>query len=178
MSRIGKRPVAIPAGVKVERRGREVLVSGPRGKLSERLPASIEVSIDDSKVSFARADDRKPTRAAHGLARALVANMVRGVTEGFSRELELHGVGYRAEAAAKELRLSLGLSHPVLVRVPEGVKVSVQESRIRIEGADRGLVGQFAADVRALRPPEPYKGKGLRYVGERVRRKVGKAGTA
>jgi large subunit ribosomal protein L6 len=178
MSRIGKRPVEIPKGVTVECRGHEVHVKGPKGTLAESLPDAVEVEVEGAEVRFRRRDDRTPSRAAHGLARALVANMVRGVTQGFLRELEIQGVGYRAESSGQQLKLSLGYSHPVNVPVPAGLKVSVQDNRIRIEGSDKGLVGQFAANVRELRPPEPYKGKGIRYVGEHVRRKVGKAGTA
>jgi len=178
MSRVGKRPVEIPSGVSVERRGAELQVKGPKGSLVEQLPASIDVRVESGEVVLARQDDRQPTRAAHGLARALVANMVRGVTEGFTRELEIQGVGYRAEASGQTLKLSLGFSHPVNVPVPAGLKVSVADNKIRIEGASKQLVGQFAANVRGLRPPEPYKGKGIRYVDEQVRRKVGKAGTA
>jgi large subunit ribosomal protein L6 len=178
MSRIGKRVIEIPKGVTVECRGHDVRVKGPKGELGGSLPASVEVEVEGAEVRFRRRDDRQPSRAAHGLARALVANMVRGVTQGFQRELEIQGVGYRAEASGQQLKLSLGFSHPVNVPVPAGLKVSVQDNRIRIEGSDKGLVGQFAANVRELRPPEPYKGKGIRYVGEHVRRKVGKAGTA
>jgi large subunit ribosomal protein L6 len=178
MSRVGKRPVEIPKGVSVEQSGRELHVKGPKGSLAERMPVSIDVRIQGGEVLVSRQNDRQPTRAAHGLARALVANMVQGVTQGFTRELELQGVGYRAEASGQTLKLSLGFSHPVNVPVPAGLKVSVADNKIRIEGADKQLVGQFAANVRGLRPPEPYKGKGLRYVDEQVRRKVGKAGTA
>jgi large subunit ribosomal protein L6 len=178
MSRIGKRPVAIPKGVTIERKGAEIHVKGPKGTLAESLPPSVNVAVEGEEITFKRSDDRTPTRAAHGLARALVANMVRGVTEGFVRELEIQGVGYRAEAAGQTLKLTLGFSHPISVKVPAGLKVSVAENKIKIEGADKMLVGQFAANVRELRPPEPYKGKGVRYVGEHVRRKVGKAGTA
>jgi large subunit ribosomal protein L6 len=178
MSRVGKRPVEIPKGVSVEQSGRELHVKGPKGSLAERMPVSIDVRVENGEVLVARQNDRQPTRAAHGLARALVANMVKGVTQGFARELELQGVGYRAEASGQTLKLSLGFSHPVNVPVPSGLKVSVADNKIRIEGANKQLVGQFAANVRGLRPPEPYKGKGLRYVGEQVRRKVGKAGTA
>jgi large subunit ribosomal protein L6 len=178
MSRVGKRPVEIPKGVSVEQSGRELHVKGPKGSLAERMPVSIDVRVENGEVLVARENDRQTTRAAHGLARALVANMVKGVTQGFARELELQGVGYRAEASGQTLKLSLGFSHPVNVPVPSGLKVSVADNKIRIEGADKQLVGQFAANVRGLRPPEPYKGKGLRYVGEQVRRKVGKAGTA
>jgi large subunit ribosomal protein L6 len=178
MSRIGKRPVPIPKGVTVESKGAEISVKGPKGTLAESLPASVKVAVEGEEVTFQRSDDRTPTRAAHGLARALVANMVLGVTQGFVRELEIQGVGYRAESAGQTLKLTLGFSHPVQVPVPAGLKVSVQDNKIKIEGADKMLVGQFAANVRELRPPEPYKGKGIRYVGEHIRRKVGKAGTA
>jgi large subunit ribosomal protein L6 len=178
MSRVGRRPVEIPTGVTIEQKGRELQVKGPKGSLAECMPVSIDVRIEGGEVLVARQNERQPTRAAHGLARALVANMVRGVTEGFTRELEIQGVGYRAEASGQTLKLSLGFSHPVNVPVPAGLKVSVADNKIRIEGADKQLVGQFAANVRGLRPPEPYKGKGIRYVDEQVRRKVGKAGTA
>jgi large subunit ribosomal protein L6 len=143
------------------------------------IPHGISVEVAGGLVRFAREDDRKPTRALHGLSRALVANMVKGVTEGFSKLLDIEGVGYRAEVDGKRLRLALGFSHPVLLEIPQGLKVSVERNvRIKIEGIDRQLVGQFSADVRAIRPPEPYKGKGIRYTAERVRRKVGKAGAA
>jgi large subunit ribosomal protein L6 len=178
MSRIGKQPVEIPKGVSVELRDGEIHVKGPKGTLAEGLPEAVEVEVEGAEVRFRRRDDKQPSRAAHGLARALVANMVVGVTKGFQRELEIQGVGYRAEASGQQLKLSLGFSHPVNIAVPHGLKVSVQDNRIRIEGSDKGLVGQFAANVRELRPPEPYKGKGIRYAGEHVRRKVGKAGTA
>jgi large subunit ribosomal protein L6 len=178
MSRIGRKVIELPKDVTVERKGGEVQVKGPKGTLSESLPTSITIEVAGTEVRFTRADDRTPTRAAHGLARALVANMVQGVTKGFVRELEIQGVGYRAEAAGQKLKLTLGYSHPIQVDVPAGLKVSVQDNKIKIEGADKGVVGQFAANVRELRPPEPYKGKGVRYVGEHVRRKVGKAGTA
>jgi len=178
MSRIGRAPIAIPNGVTVTHAGGSVNVKGPKGALSVRIPKGISVDVEAEEVRFGRQNEKKSTKALHGLARALVANMVTGVTEGFVKELEIQGVGYRAEASGKLLKLSLGFSHPVEVRIPEGLSASIQDGKIRIEGVDRQLVGQFAANVRALRPPEPYKGKGIRYVGERVRRKVGKAGTA
>jgi len=179
VSRIGRRPVAIPSGVSVEVGGDGVRVKGPKGSLRGTMPRGIAVAVEGAAVRFTRADDRKPTKALHGLSRALVANMVRGVTEGFSRELEIEGVGYRAEVDGRNLKLSLGFSHPVTMPIPEGLKVTVEKNTaIRIDGIDRALVGQFAANVRAVRPPEPYKGKGIRYSGERVRRKVGKAGAA
>jgi large subunit ribosomal protein L6 len=179
MSRIGKAPIAIPDGVTVDLVGDEVRVKGPKGVLSERIPGSIDVKIGNSEIVFERPDDRRNHRELHGLARALVASMVNGVTRSFVKELEIQGVGYRAEVDAKTLKLTVGYSHPVNMPILEGLKVSVDRNVIvRIEGISAQKVGQFAADVRSVRPPEPYKGKGIRYVGERVRRKVGKAGAA
>jgi large subunit ribosomal protein L6 len=175
MSRIGRRPVAIPSGVTVAVQQGQVSVKGPKGTLAQALPPGIRLEIADGRARFTRPDEQTRTRALHGLARAALANMITGVTQGFARELEIQGVGYRAEVKGKKLALALGFSHPVEVAIPEGLSVSVAESRIKIEGADRARVGQFASDLRELRPPEPYKGKGIRYAGERVRRKVGKA---
>jgi len=179
MSRIGKAPVAIPDGVTVDFVGDEIRVKGPKGTLSERMPGSIDVKIENSEIVFKRPDDRRDHREQHGLARALVASMVTGVTQSFAKELEIQGVGYRAEADAKTLKLIVGYSHPIEMSIPEDLKVSVDRNVIvRVEGISAQKVGQFAADVRSVRPPEPYKGKGIRYVDERVRRKVGKAGAA
>jgi large subunit ribosomal protein L6 len=179
MSRVGRRAIPIPNGVSVEAKGGAVQVKGPKGALATRMPERIEVSVSGGQVSVARKGDDKPTRALHGLARALIQNMVKGVTEPFVKELEIQGVGYRADVAGKTLKLLLGFSHPVELPIPDGLKIGVDKNvTIRIEGIDRQQVGQFAADLRAIRPPEPYKGKGIRYVGERVRRKVGKAGAA
>ena len=179
MSRVGKAPIAIPDGVKVDRVEDGIRVKGPKGTLSERIPERISATIEDAQIVLERPDDRRESRSLHGLARALVANMVRGVTQGFAKELEIQGVGYRAEADSKVLKLNVGYSHPVEMPIPEGIKVSVDRNvMIKIEGISRQQVGQFAADVRSVRPPEPYKGKGIRYLDERVRRKVGKAGTA
>jgi len=176
MSRIGKRPIAIPQGVTVECTDGVVRVKGPKGTLNEALPRGIGMAVESGQVRFSRPDDSTKTRALHGLARALVANMVRGVVEPFAKELEIQGVGYRADVSGKTLNLQLGFSHPIAVPVPDGLKVSVDRNVvIRVEGIDRHQVGQFAADLRELRPPEPYKGKGIRYLGEHVRRKVGKA---
>ena len=169
--------MAIPSGVTVGHAEGSVSVKGPKGALSVQIPQGISVEIESEQVRLCRGDEKKKTRALHGLARALVANMVTGVTEGFVKELEIHGVGYRADVSGKTLKLALGFSHPVEVPIPKGLSVSLQDGRVRVEGIDRQLVGQFAANVRSLRPPEPYKGKGIRYPGERVRRKVGKAGT-
>ncbi|MDH3213517.1 MAG: 50S ribosomal protein L6 [Myxococcales bacterium] len=179
MSRVGKRPIPIPDGVSVAHERGAVSVKGPKGVLSQRIPEGIGVDIGEGQVTLRRPDDRKQSRALHGLARALLANMVRGVTEPFVKQLEIQGVGYRAEASGKKLTLQVGLSHPVEMPIPEGLSVAVDRNVIvRVEGIDRAQVGQFAADVRAIRPPEPYKGKGIRYVDERVRRKVGKSGVA
>ncbi len=177
MSRVGKLPIPIPDGVTLDRSGAEVRVKGPKATLSARIPERIALEVGDGEARLVRPDDNKETRAFHGLARALVANMVTGVTEGFSKQLEIEGVGYRAEAKGKTLVVNVGFSHPVEMAVPEGLTVKVEaNTKIRIEGADKQAVGQFAADVRALRPPEPYKGKGIRYEGEHIRRKVGKTG--
>ena len=177
MSRIGKKVIPIPDGVTVNVANGELQVKGPKGTLSGPIPAGITANVADGELSFSRPDDSKPARANHGLARALGNNMVVGVSEGFTKVLEIEGVGYRADVKGKTLNLLLGFSHPVAVPVPEGLKVSVdQNTKVAIEGADKQTVGQFAADVRALRPPEPYKGKGVRYEDEHIRRKVGKAG--
>jgi len=177
MSRIGRKPVEIPSGVSVDRVDGGLRVKGPHGTITERMPARISVEIAGGEIRFTRPDDRKPTRALHGLARALAANMVRGVTKPFVRELEIQGVGYRADVSGKLLRIQIGFSHPVEVPIPDGIKASVERNvQIRLEGVNRQQIGQFAADLRGIRPPEPYKGKGIRYLGEQVRRKVGKAG--
>jgi large subunit ribosomal protein L6 len=163
--------VAIPSGVTVSCQDGSVSVKGPKGTLAQRVPAGIRVEVAEGQV-----DSRAPTSRT-GAARLASggANMIQGVTSGFVRELEIQGVGYRAEVKGKKLVMALGFSHPVEMAIPEGLAVSVAEGRIKIEGSDRGRVGQFASDVREVRPPEPYKGKGIRYVGEQVRRKVGKA---
>jgi large subunit ribosomal protein L6 len=177
MSRIGRQAIPIPKGVTIERHDGLVQVRGPKGQLGGKLPPTVEMEVAAEEVTFARTDERKTARAHHGLARAMVANMVRGVTQGFVRDLIIEGVGYRAEIAGKKLTLALGFSHPVVVEVPEGLSVSVEGvNKIKIEGIDREKVGQFAAELRNIRPPEPYKGKGVRYADERIRRKVGKAG--
>ncbi len=178
MSRIGKRPVPIPSGVTVEIGETEIQVKGPKGTLSGPIPEGIKAKVEDDALVLERPDDSKPARANHGRARALANNMVVGCSEGFTRRLEIEGVGYRADVQGKVLNLLLGFSHPVAMPIPEGLSVSVeQNTKVAIEGADKQVVGQFAADVRALRPPEPYKGKGVRYDDEHIRRKVGKAGS-
>ena len=179
MSRIGNRPIDVPTGVELKLQDGSLQVKGPKGQLHQVLPPEIEVEIANDQVRFKRPNDKTKMRALHGLARALVGNMVKGVTIGFSRELEIQGVGYRADTRGSTLNLLLGLSHPVEMAVPDGISVSVEgNTKIKIEGIDKQQVGQFAADVRRLRPPEPYKGKGIRYSDEYVRRKVGKTGAA
>jgi len=178
MSRVGKEPIAIPSGVDVTLEGRRVVVKGPNGTLAHQAPEAITVSRDGDTLVVTRPDDERENRALHGLTRSLVHNMVVGVSQGFSRELEIVGVGYRAQAQGpSKLELQVGFSHPVRFEAPEGVTFEVpQPTRIVVRGADKQLVGQVAADVRKSRPPEPYKGKGIRYAGEQIRRKVGKAG--
>ena len=179
MSRVGRKTISIPNGVTVETLNGGVRVKGPKGTLTERMPARVDVRVESGKVSVSRSAEDKATRALHGLARALIQNMVRGVVDPFVKELEIQGVGYRADVAGKTLKLLLGFSHPVELAIPEGLKIAVDKNvMVRVEGINRQQVGQFAADLRSIRPPEPYKGKGIRYVGERVRRKVGKAGAA
>lgn len=177
MSRIGKQSIALPSGVELNLANGEMQVKGPKGTLSCPVPEGIAVKVEDGSIVVERPDDSKPARARHGLARALANNMVVGVSTGFSRNLEIEGVGYRAEVKGKVLNLLLGFSHPVDMPIPEGLTVAVEaNTKLSIQGADKQLVGQFAADVRSLRPPEPYKGKGVRYDDEHIRRKVGKAG--
>jgi len=178
MSRIGKAPITVPGGVDVTISGADVTVKGPKGSLSRTLPGAISVRQDDGQLVVERPNDERDNRALHGLSRTLVNNMVVGVTEGFSKELEIIGVGYRAEAQGPEkLRLALGFSHPVLLDAPSGITFEVpSQTRVIVRGIDKELVGQVAADIRAIRKPEPYKGKGVRYLGEKVRRKAGKTG--
>jgi large subunit ribosomal protein L6 len=176
MSRIGRLPIAIPPGVTIEEAGGEVRVRGPKGQLAQRLPAGISMQVADGTLRFGRPDDANLNRGLHGLARKLVANMVEGVTTGFTRVLEITGVGYRAEARGNVLWLTLGYSHPIAYQLPPGVAAKVDKQvTVTLEGSDRQLLGEVAAAVRGLRPPEPYKGKGVRYAAERIRRKAGKA---
>ena len=178
MSRIGRAPVVIPQGVKIKQDGRHVTVEGAKSTLSFALPETISVKISDQALTVERANDEKAVKALHGLSRALIANMVLGVTTGFSKELEIVGVGYRAQLQGKQLSLSVGFSHPVVVPIPDGLTVEVPKpTSVLIKGADKQLVGQFTANLRRIAPPEPYKGKGIRYANEVVRRKAGKAAT-
>jgi large subunit ribosomal protein L6 len=177
MSRIGRTPVAIPSGVDVTIKGREVTVTGPRGTLSMEVAAPIEVAQADGVITVTRPNDEGEIRALHGLSRSLIANMVTGVTEGFRKTLEIVGVGYRVQARGQSLEFSLGFSHPVPVTPPEGITLRVESpTRFVVEGIDKQQVGEVAANIRKIRKPDPYKGKGVRYQGEQIRRKVGKAG--
>jgi large subunit ribosomal protein L6 len=178
MSRIGKLPIRVESGVEVTVQAGKVSVKGPQGRLEHALPAGISAKLDERELIVQRRDDSKRLKSLHGLTRALLANAVQGVSKGFTKQLEIHGVGYRADVAGKVLKLSLGYSHPVEFPVPEGIEVAVEErnTRIKVSGHDRQQVGQVAADIRALRPPDVYKLKGIRYAGEQLRKKAGKTG--
>jgi large subunit ribosomal protein L6 len=177
MSRIGKKPVAMPKGVTMQIQGNTVAVKGPRGELQRTLHPEMRIALANDQFTVARPSDEKRHKALHGLTRTLVQNMVDGVSKGFSKSLEIQGVGYKAEAKPYGVNLIVGYSHPVKYEAPKGIKISVDNNvLVKVEGADKELVGQVAAELRAVRPPEPYKGKGIRYVGEQVRRKAGKTG--
>ncbi len=178
MSRIGKHPVALPKGVTVTLKdGNQITVKGPKGELSRSLPTAMLISQDDAQITVARPDDESNHKALHGLTRTLIANMVEGVTKGFTKQLELVGVGYKAEVRPYGLQLALGYSHAIEYKAPTGIKLSAPvPTQILVEGANKEVVGQVAAEIRSLRPPEPYKGKGVKYAGEQIRRKAGKAG--
>jgi len=177
MSRIGRQPVAVASGVEIDvAEGNAVTVKGPRGSLSRQFPPTIVLEREDGRVVVRRPNDEGKQRALHGLSRTLLNNMVVGVTTGFTKTLEVQGVGYRAQLQGTNLQLALGFSHPVIVAPPEGITFAVEGPRVHVQGNDKEQVGQVAANIRKLRPPEPYKGKGIRYSGERVRRKAGKTG--
>jgi large subunit ribosomal protein L6 len=177
MSRIGRQPISVPPNVTITiDEGNRVVVKGPRGELNRQFPRTISFAREDGVITVTRPSDEGQQRALHGLSRTLLANMVAGVTSGFTRVLEVQGVGYRAQVQGSALQLALGFSHPVIISPPEGIRFTVEGPRITIEGIDKERVGQVAANIRKLRPPEPYKGKGIRYFGERVRRKAGKSG--
>ncbi len=177
MSRVGFKPVPVPSGVQITfEDGNMVRVKGPRGELSRRFPAEISFDSGEGEIHVKRPSEEPPVRALHGLSRSLLSNMVVGVSEGFTKTLEVQGVGYRAQLQGSSLQMALGFSHPVVVDPPQGITFSVEGPRVTVQGIDREQVGQVAADIRKLRPPEPYKGKGIRYQGERIRRKAGKAG--
>lgn len=177
MSRIGRLPITVPSGVEVTLDGREVTVKGPKGTLSHTVAEPIEVVMEDGKVTVTRPNDINTVRALHGLTRSLINNMVVGVTEGYKKTLVIQGVGYRVVAKGKNLEFSLGYSHPITVEPPEGITFTVERpTQLTVEGIDKQKVGEIAANIRKLRKPDPYKGKGVRYEGEQIRRKVGKAG--
>jgi large subunit ribosomal protein L6 len=178
MSRIGKAPVAVPNGVTVTLKDDNVIsVKGPRGELTRSLPSAMTVAQENGQVTVTRPSDEDQHKSLHGLTRTLIANMVEGVTKGFSKNLELVGVGYKAEVRPYGLQLALGYSHPIEYRAPRGIKLTAPApTQIVVEGANKEVVGQVAAEIRSLRPPEPYKGKGVKYAGEQIRRKAGKAG--
>ena len=177
MSRIGRQPIPVPSGVSVTiADDNNVTVKGPKGQLERQFPPTMQLSREDENLVVSRPNDEGKQRALHGLSRSLLNNMVVGVTNGFTKTLEVQGVGYRAQLQGTSLQLALGFSHPVIIAPPEGISFAVEGPRIHIQGIDNERVGQVAANIRKLRPPEPYKGKGIRYLGERVRRKAGKAG--
>jgi large subunit ribosomal protein L6 len=177
MSRIGKRPIPLPAKVTVTIAGQQVAVKGPKGELSRVLPAEVEVTQEGETLLVQRRNDSRVARQRHGLSRTLIANMVEGVSQGFQRRLEIQGVGYRAQVQGRNLTLNVGYSNPVQIAPPEGIQLAVENNtNVLISGIDKEIVGNIAAQIRAVRPPEPYKGKGIRYAGEMVRRKAGKAG--
>jgi large subunit ribosomal protein L6 len=175
MSRIGKKPIPIPAGVKVQVAGTEVRAEGPKGKLAQAVPTGISAAVEDGRLLVGREGDARTTRALHGLTRSLLANMVTGVKDGFERKLEIVGIGYRAQLQGKNIQLALGYSHPVIFPLPDGVTAEIEKQvSITLRCADKAVLGQTAAKLRQLRKPDPYKGKGIRYADEVVRRKVGK----
>ena len=179
MSRVGKQPITVPDGVKVSLTGDLFVAEGPKGKVSQQVVPRVDVDISDGEIKVSRRGDAGPDRAMHGLMRALLSNAVVGVSEGFSKVLEINGVGYKAEVKGKEIHLALGYSHPVVYPIPEGISVEIDKNNsITVAGPDRQQVGQVAAEIRSLRKPEPYKGKGIKYADEIIRRKVGKAGAA
>ncbi len=178
MSRIGRMPIAVPQGTKVELREGTFVAEGPRGRVEQALFAGFPVEIKESEITVSRPGDGGPERSRHGLLRALLANAVQGVSGGFTKQLDIVGVGYRAEVKGNQVQFALGYSHPVIYAIPEGIKIEIdaKANRVTVSGADRQKVGQVAAEIRGLRKPDPYKGKGIKYTGEILRRKVGKAG--
>jgi large subunit ribosomal protein L6 len=175
MSRIGKKPIPIPDGVKIQIEETAVRAEGPKGKLAQPIPPGMKAAVDGKQLLITRGDDSRTARAIHGLTRSLVANMVTGVKDGFERKLEIVGIGYRAQMQGKSIQFALGYSHPVIFPLPDGITAEIEKQvALTLRGADKALLGQTAAKLRALRKPDPYKGKGIRYAGEVVRRKVGK----
>ena len=175
MSRIGNQPIIIPDAVSAKVDGRTLTISGPKGELIRKITGDISVDIEGNKITVKRHNEQKSSRSMHGLTRSLIAGMIEGVSQGFRKQLEVHGVGYKVNVSGKDLKLNLGFSHEINYHVPDGVQVSVDQNIVTIEGSDKQQVGQVAAELRAFRKPEPYKGKGIRYVGEQIIRKTGKA---
>ena len=177
MSRIGRLPISVPAGVEVTVDGSVVRVKGSKGELAETISAPITVSLEDNVITVSRPDDERESRSLHGLSRTLIDNMIKGVSEGYSKKLEIVGTGYRVMAKGADLEFALGYSHPISVKAPEGITFTVEgNNKLTVSGINKQQVGQVAANIRGLRAPDPYKGKGVRYAGEQIRRKVGKAG--
>lgn len=176
MSRIGKQPITVPSGVTVTINGKEIVVTGPKGELKATMITGVTVSQDGNQVIVKRINDERTNRSRHGLVRSLVQNMVTGVTEGYSKKLELHGVGFRVALTGADLKMNLGLSHDVVYKIPQDISVSVEQNTITVSGIDKQQVGQVAAEIRSLKKPEPYKGKGIRFTGEHIIRKSGKSG--
>jgi large subunit ribosomal protein L6 len=178
MSRVGRKVIALPKGVNVTFASGQVAIKGPKGELKRLVPNGVSLKTEGQELKVERADDSRENRAKHGMVRALVANMVKGVTDGFERQLEINGVGYRAEVAGQKLNLALGYSHPVVFELPKGISAKVEKNTVTLLGIDREILGETASKIRSLRPPEPYKGKGIKYAEEVIRRKVGKTGAA
>jgi large subunit ribosomal protein L6 len=178
MSRVGRKVIAVPKGVNVTIGKEQVAVKGPKGELKRALPDGVTVALNGGELAVTRADDSRENRAKHGMMRALVANMIKGVTDGFERKLEINGVGYRADVAGQKLNMALGFSHPVVFELPKGIAAKVDKNNIILTGIDKEMLGETASKIRAIRPPEPYKGKGIKYVEETIKRKVGKTGAA
>ena len=178
MSRIGRKILPLPKGVTLSQKPGLVSVKGPKGELSKAIPTGVSIKTEADKITVLRADDERQNRAKHGLMRAHLANMVKGVTDGWTRELEINGVGYRADVAGQKLNMALGFSHPVVFELPKGVAGKVDKNVVILSGIDKEMLGETASKIRAIRPPEPYKGKGIKYVEETIKRKVGKTGAA
>jgi large subunit ribosomal protein L6 len=178
MSRVGRKVIAVPKGVNVTVGKDVVTVKGPKGELKRNVPEGVSVALNGAEINVSRADDSRENRAKHGMLRALVANMIKGVTDGFERKLEINGVGYRADVAGQKLNMALGFSHPVTFELPKGIAAKVDKNVVILSGIDKEMLGETASKIRAIRPPEPYKGKGIKYVEETIKRKVGKTGAA
>ena len=178
MSRVGRKPIVLPKGVTVNVGSGAVAVKGPKGELKRAIPLGVSVKMAGTEVLVERADNSRENRAKHGMLRALVANMVKGVSEGFERKLEINGVGYRADVAGQKLNMALGFSHPVVFELPKGISAKIDKNLIILAGIDREMLGETASKIRDIRPPEPYKGKGIKYLEETIKRKVGKTGAA